>query len=85
MPEISRFYGIIVFMNFRDHLPAHIHAWYNEYKAIVTIEEGIVKGEMPLKALRLIHQWIDLHREELLIDWEKAQNGRTLDKISPLN
>ena len=43
MPQISFFYGIIILMNFSDHAPAHFHAWYNEYKVIVTISDGIVK------------------------------------------
>ena len=84
MPQISFFYGIIILMNFSDHAPAHFHAWYNEYKVIVTISDGIVKGEMPARALKMILEWLELHREELLNNWEKAQNGTSLDKIAPL-
>ena len=47
MPEISRFYGLIILMNFKDHNPPHFHVWYGDFKAIVTIDDGIVKGEMP--------------------------------------
>lgn len=85
MPEISRFYGIIIFMNFKDHAPPHIHAWYNEYKITVTILDGIVKGEMPKRALKLIFEWLDIHKEELLSLWEFAQKGEQLKKIEPLN
>ncbi len=46
MPELSRFYGLIIYMNFMDHAPAHFHVWYGDFKAIVSIEDGIVKGEM---------------------------------------
>ena len=46
MPQISFFYGIIILMNFSDHAPAHFHAWYGDYKIIVSIKDGIVKGEM---------------------------------------
>ena len=46
MPEISTFYGLIIFMNFKDHAPPHFHVCYGEFKALVTINEGIVKGEM---------------------------------------
>ena len=72
-------------MNFADHTPAHFHAWYNEYKVIVTIKNGIVKGEMPGRALKLILEWLELHQEELMENWENAQNGDPLKKIEPLN
>lgn len=85
MPQISKFYGIIILMNFADHTPAHFHAWYNEYKVIVTIKNGIVKGEMPGRALKLILEWLELHQEELMENWENAQNGDPLKKIEPLN
>ncbi|MBQ5574595.1 MAG: DUF4160 domain-containing protein [Bacteroidales bacterium] len=84
MPQISTFYGIIILMNFSDHAPAHFHAWYGEYKVIVSIKDSIVKGEMPGRALSMILEWLDIHRDELLDNWEKAQKGDTLVKIAPL-
>jgi len=84
MPEISRFYGLIILMNFKDHAPPHFHVWYGEYKAIVTIQDGIVNGEMPQRALKMIFEWLENHRQELLIDWELAQKGDALMKIEPL-
>ena len=84
MPQISTFYGIIILMNFADHAPSHFHAWYGDYKVIVSIKDGIVKGEMPGRALKMILEWLDLHREELLQNWENAQNGTPLKKIDPL-
>ena len=84
MPQISNFYGIIILMNFTDQAPAHFHAWYNEYKISVEIENGVVKGEMPARALRMVLEWLDLHREELMSNWEKAQNGLPLAKIESL-
>jgi len=84
MPEISRFYGIIVFMNYNDHLPPHFHAWYGEYKVTININDGIVKGEMPKRALNLIFEWMDNNREELLNDWQLAKEGKTLVHINPL-
>lgn len=84
MPQISTFYGIIILMNFTDHAPAHFHAWYNEYKAIVSIKDGIVKGEMPGRALKMILEWLEQHQEELMENWEKAQKGDPLEKIAPL-
>lgn len=84
MPQISYFYGIIILMNYSDHVPAHFHAWYNEYKVIVTIKDGIVKGEMPGRALKMILDWQEQHREELEDNWERAQHGEPLKKIAPL-
>lgn len=84
MPEISRFYGLIIYMNFKDHAPPHFHVWYGDYKAIVTIKDGIVKGEMPKRALKMIFDWLEIHQTELIIDWEQAQNGEPLNKIEPL-
>ena len=86
MPQISSFYGIIIFMNFNDHAPAHFHAWYNhgEYKVSVDIKSGVVRGYMPGRALRMILEWLDLHREELMENWQRAQNGTMVQRIEPL-
>ena len=84
MPEISRFYGLIILMNFRDHFPPHFHVWYGDYKAMVTIEEGIITGEMPQRALKMVFEWLEIHREELMNDWNRAQTGDPLKKIDPL-
>ena len=84
MPQISFFYGIVILMNFSDYSPAHFYAWYGDYKAIISIKDGVIKGEMPARALKMIFEWLELHREELLNHWEKAQNGMPLDKIEPL-
>ncbi|MCX5657735.1 MAG: DUF4160 domain-containing protein [Candidatus Omnitrophica bacterium] len=84
MPEISRFYGLIILMNFKDHTPPHFHVWYGEYKAIVTIQDGIVKGEMPQRALKMVFDWMDIHKEELLVDWNQALKGEKLNTIEPL-
>jgi hypothetical protein len=84
MPEISRFYGMIILMNFKDHGPPHFHVWYGDFKAMVTITDGIVKGEMPQRALKMIFDWLEIHRDELMIDWELSQKGEKLHKIEPL-
>jgi len=84
MPEISRFYGLIIYMNFKDHDPPHFHVWFGDFKAIVTIQDGVVKGEMPKRALKMIFEWIELHQTELLNDWKLAQNGEPLNRIEPL-
>ena len=84
MPQISSFYGIIILMNFKDHAPPHFHAWYGDYKVTVTIQNGIITGEMPQRALKMIFEWLELHREELFSVWEKAQKGEKLIYIEPL-
>ncbi|MDX9748116.1 MAG: DUF4160 domain-containing protein [Paludibacter sp.] len=84
MPEISRFYGLIILMNYKDHNPPHFHLWYGDYKALITIEDGIVKGEMPQRALQLVFSWLELHKKDLLYNWELAQKGEILQKIEPL-
>ena len=71
-------------MNYSDHDPPHFHAWYNEYKVTVSIKEGVVKGEMPGRALRMILEWLDIHREELMENWEKSVKKQALNKIEPL-
>ncbi|MDR1780060.1 MAG: DUF4160 domain-containing protein [Tannerella sp.] len=84
MPQISAFYGLSILMNFKDHTPPHFHVWYGEYKITVTIKDGIVEGKMPARALKFVFEWLELHRDELMDEWEKAQKGETLTKIEPL-
>ncbi len=84
MPQISRFYGIIILMNFNDHLPPHFHALYNEYQVTVNINDGEVSGNMPIRALRLVLEWWEIHQEELNECWRRAQAGIPLGKIDPL-
>ena len=84
MPQISTFYGLVILMNFKDHAPPHFHAWYGEYKVTVTIEDGIVTGTMPKRALKMVFEWLEIHREELFETWKKAQSGETLNNIEPL-
>ncbi len=71
-------------MNFKDHSPPHFHVWYGEYKSIITIHDGIVKGEMPQRALKMIFEWLEMHRDELMMNWVLAQKGDELHKIEPL-
>lgn len=85
MPEISRFFGIIIKMYYNEHSPPHFHVEYQDYTAVINIEDGTVKGEMPRKELSLIFQWLDLHKEELLNNWELSIARQPLLKISPLN
>jgi len=84
MPEISRFYGIIITMNYNEHNPPHFHALYQGYEVSVEIKTGIIKGTMPKRALKMIFEWLDLYKIGLLEDWELAQNGKSLIKLPPL-
>ena len=88
MPAISMFYGILVLMFFRDnerHHTPHIHARYQGSEASISIETGeILQGSLPPKQLKMIQVWIDIHKEELMLDWELAVNGDAPFRISPL-
>jgi hypothetical protein len=85
MPTISIFYGIIVKMFFADHAPAHFHAEYGEYKAIIDIKKlTLLEGVLPRRALGLVLDWAELHQSELLKDWELCQTKQQPNKIQPL-
>lgn len=85
MPEISRFFGIIIAMFFDEHNPPHFHARYGEYKMEVAIETlSVLAGNFPPRALGLVMEWAAMYRDELLEDWELARRRSELKKISPL-
>ncbi|MEY8486117.1 DUF4160 domain-containing protein [uncultured Parabacteroides sp.] len=84
MPEICRFLGIIIAMFADDHNPPHFHIRYGDYQAIVTIEKGVVKGEIPSSVLKQVFRWMELHKEELMMNWVRLQNGEEVQKINPL-
>jgi len=89
MPEIARFYGIIIRMFLEprsQHNRPHFHAYYQEFVAVIGIDEiDLVAGELPQKQFRLVVAWAELHREELLNDWNLLQAGKLPFKIKPLN
>ncbi len=84
MPEISRFLGIVIAMFYRDHQPPHFHALYGDFEVTVGIEDGVVRGEFPRRALAHVLEWYQLHRDELRQDWELARARRPLRPIAPL-
>lgn len=84
MPEICRFLGIVISMFMDDHNPPHFHVRYGDYKAIVTIDSAIVKGELPLSVIKQVSKWMALHKEELQANWKRLQNGEEAQKIKPL-
>ena len=85
MPEISRFYGIIIRMRYNDHPPPHFHARYGEQEVTVEIMSGRIHGVMSRPALNLIWTWLDLHRDELEANWARAQAQEPLQFIAPLD
>jgi hypothetical protein len=73
-------------MYFSDHNPAHFHAEYGEYEALVEIETlSILRGELPRRAMALVLEWAALRREEPRLDWERARGGTPLNSIAPLD
>jgi len=85
MPEISRFYGIVIRMYFDDHPPPHFHAKYGNDEAIININTlAIISGKLPPRALGLVMEWAALYQSELKEVWEKAVNLQPLHKIDPL-
>ena len=71
-------------MFFNDHSPPHFHVEYQDYDATIDIIDGTVEGKMPRLALKLIFEWLDLHKEELMENWEFSHNDKALNKIEPL-
>lgn len=85
MPEISRFYGIVIRLFFRDHPPPHFHAEYGEAEALIHIETlAVIAGKLPARALGLVVEWATLHQEELRELWRNAQQDEPLHKLPPL-
>ena len=84
MPVLSRFYGIVVFMNYQDHGPAHFHARYQDQEVLVEIDSGLVRGMMSKRSLRLVLDWADAHHSELAANWERARERKPLEPIDPL-
>jgi Domain of unknown function (DUF4160) len=85
MPEISRFYGIIITMYYNDHAPPHFHVRYGAQKAIVEIASlAVIGGELRSRTLDLVKEWAVLHQLELMQNWELARQNAPLDKVEPL-
>ena len=88
MPVISMFYGIIVMMFFIDnkkHKKPHIHVKYQEQEIIIAIPDGkVLEGELKSNKLKLVQAWIEIHKEDLMADWELAVKGQAPFNIEPL-
>lgn len=84
MPELSRFFGVVIKMYHSEHGPPHFHAIHAEHEITVEVESGIVQGSFPSQALRRVIEWAELHRWELLANWERARQHKRLERIPPL-
>ncbi len=84
MPTISMFYGILIRMYIDDHNPPHIHAKYGENDAMYNFDGEKIDGEMPKKQEKYIVAWIDIHKDELIANWQLAHDNEPLFKIEPL-
>jgi len=85
MPELCRFLGISILMYYEDHNPPHFHVKYNEYRAIISIVElRVLEGLLPARILGLVIEWADLHKDELINNWEMVKNTGKFIKIDPL-
>jgi hypothetical protein len=86
VPELSRFFGIVVRMFFNEHNPPHIHVEFQDSKAVFDLAGNMTHGGLKSRtAVRLVREWIDLHVDELREDWELARAGREPNRIVPLD
>ncbi len=87
MPELARFYGIVIKMIFNDngqHNKPHFHVYYGEYEASVGVDGELLAGSLPIKQLRLVQAWAAIHEDELYQAWNSAVRGEAFGKIAPL-
>jgi shikimate kinase len=88
MPAISSFYGIIVYMYFMDnrqHKLPHVHVKYQEHEVVVSIPGGdVMEGNIPSPKMKLLQAWLEIHKDELMVDWQLAVSGEHPNKIEPL-
>lgn len=85
MPEISRFYGIVIRMYYDDHNPPHFHAFYGDNEAWININTlAVFSGSLPGRALGLVVEWASIHQDELRQNWELAKQQQAILKINPL-
>jgi hypothetical protein len=88
MPVIAMFYGLIVAMYYLDtkqHKLPHIHVKYGEMEAVYQIPDGeLLEGSLPSNKEKLVRAWIEIHREELMANWQLAATGNKVFTIDPL-
>jgi hypothetical protein len=85
MLALSQFLGIVITMYFNDHNPPHFHVRYDEYRALISINNfSILEGNLPPRILGLVMEWAGLHKEELMENWDLLQSTGKYNKIDPL-
>jgi hypothetical protein len=85
MPELSHFLGIAILMYFDDHNPPHFHVRYNDFRAIISINDlSLMEGKLPPRVLGLVMEWAELHKNELLDNWNMVKESGKWFKIEPL-
>lgn len=85
MPRICEFYGIAIYMYYRDHPPPHFHAIYGDFEAEIDIATAAISdGKLPRRARALVTDWAEAHRDELRANWERARRAQPLSPIEPL-
>lgn len=85
VPRISEFYGIVIAMYYREHGVPHFHATYAGETVVISIQTAdVIAGSVPARALRLVREWSELHRDELRLNWARAREQAPLVRIDPL-
>lgn len=86
MPEVSRFFGIIIRMYYDDHPPPHFHAIYGEQEVQVGIDPIVVlNGQLPRRAISMVIEWAAVHQQELMRNWQRLETDRSVVRIAPLD
>jgi len=86
MPQVSRFFGIVISMFYDEHNPPHFHVYYGEHTAEIGINDlNVLVGKLPSRVLGLVIEWASMHQAELLENWKRIEDGQLLDKIAPLD
>ena len=86
MPCICQFYGISIYLYYQDHVPPHIHAVLAEHNASFEILTGRrLAGEFPPRGERLVREWLDLRRAEVMASWEYSHGGTQPSRVAPLD
>jgi hypothetical protein len=85
VPKVSEFFGISIYVYYRDHGPPHFHALYGGDEVLVSIEDlSVLEGKLSPRAMGLVTEWATLHQDELRVVWGQAKNHEPLSKIEPL-
>ena len=86
MPCVSRFYGIAIYLYYKDHAPPHFHAIYGDNEVMIEITTGtVLAGNIPKRAAKLVQEWRTLHQAALEVDWDLAVSGQPLNPVPPLD